>query len=71
MKNDYSPSIIEENFSVKDLKTAWENNIEHQRSDNPSACLTSLITRTENAFNEVEATFQGICGQKKTGRREI
>ena len=58
-KGPESPGgIVEENFSVKDLKSAWENNIEHQRSDNPAACLTSMITRTENAFNEVEATFQ-------------
>ena len=55
-----SPSIVEENFSVKDLRSAWELNIEHQRSDNPASSLSSLINRTEVAFNEVEATFQAV-----------
>ena len=50
--------VIAEQFSVSDLRQAWEMNIEHQRCDNPAGNLSSMIMRTEHAFNDVEATFQ-------------
>ena len=50
--------VVAEQFSVSDLRQAWEMNIEHQRCDNPAGNLTSMIMRTEHAFNDVEATFQ-------------
>ena len=56
-KNLKSPTIVEENFSVHDLLSAWENK-EHERSDiQPAHSLNSMISRTENAINEVEATI--------------
>lgn len=50
--------VVQEQFSVRDLRQAWEMNIEHERCDNPAGNLSSMIMRTEHAFNEVEATFQ-------------
>ena len=53
-----SAQVVTDQFSVSDLRQAWEMNIEHQRCDNPAGNLTSMIMRTEHAFNDVEATFQ-------------
>ena len=56
-KSVKSPTVVEEKFTVHDLLSAWENR-EHERSDiQPAHSLNSMISRTENAINDVEVTI--------------
>ena len=56
--DDRSPSIVQENFSVTELLSAWEHK-EQERSDvQPAHSLNTMISRTETAISEVEATME-------------